>query len=37
MTPAEVCALPILIFVGIYVVYVWFHELSHWFQKDDVV
>ena len=37
MTPAEVCAWPIMVFVGIYVVYVWIHELTNWFQEDDVV
>jgi hypothetical protein len=37
MTPAEMCALPIIILVSLYTIYVWIHELTDWFGKDDVV
>lgn len=37
MTPAEMCAWPVIGFGVLYMSYAWFHELKEWYTKDDVL
>ena len=39
MNPSEMCALPIMVLISFYLVYVWIHTLKEWYivyTEEDV-